>query len=641
MIRYLLAILWILSLVAPACCLAQTTPGSSGAAHDLEGHKYFVDCGVAGAEGDGLSANSPWHTVDTVNGHTFAPGDVIQFKRGTECHGLLWPKGSGSEAAIIRLTAYGEGVRPKVTANKVDEESFRLFNQEYWDVDSIDFSGGTIFGVFVSGATGILHHIHLRNLLVHDVYGDKVKSKDTGLVVFTRGKIEQHFEDVLVEGVTAYHTTQWAGILIGGGNLGFTPEATWSTHVIVRNSVVHDVYGDGIVLFRVRDGRIDTSAAWHTGLQPTESIGTPNAIWTWMCTDCVVSQNEAFLTDSPGVDGGAFDIDYGNTRNSVLDNYGHDTQGYCVSVFGAGAVTHDSVVAGNLCINNGRSPRMALYQGAIFLWTWNSGQIENLRVEKNTIYWGPPGSAPAIVSYADLRGSQRVFRENHIYSNSPWLVDSNREISFQNNQYTSCETEALKWVFDGHAYSSLDQFRAATGQEQGSTWSTANAKNPCLSVGQFTAPLNGHGSRASSRVPEGSTPTKRGWRVVSEISGNSEGDGMLDPISAAQVTVLKNLYIQYRTNGLQMSLTLHLKHPSAAQTAQNMTRDLELADIKLTVLSDGDSFPKSKTRLIGPDGANAVEWQGFVGPAKIGLAVRSNLGEPLYSQLEPEPQINR
>ena len=52
--------------------------------------------------------------------------------------------------------------------------------------------------------------------------------------------------------------------------------------------------------------------------------------------------NEAFLTDSPGVDGGAYDIDYGNTKNSVIDNYGHDTQGYCVAVFGAGFVTKES-----------------------------------------------------------------------------------------------------------------------------------------------------------------------------------------------------------------------------------------------------------------------------------------------------------
>ncbi len=170
------------------------------------------------------------------------------------------------------------------------------------------------------------------------------------------GSVNQHFDDVLVDGVTAWNTNQWVGIVVGGGDLGYPPEEDWSTNVVIRNSAIHDVQGDGIVLFRVRNGRIDSSVAWNTGMQITQTIGTPNAIWTWMCDDCTVEGNEAYLTDSPGVDGGAYDIDYGNTKNSVIDNYGHDTQGYCVAVFGAGFVTRQSVVRGNLCINNGRSP---------------------------------------------------------------------------------------------------------------------------------------------------------------------------------------------------------------------------------------------------------------------------------------------
>jgi hypothetical protein len=287
-----------------------------GAGRAGQGAEYYVDCKLAATKGDGHSPATAWHTVEEVNAHTFVPGDAIYLKRGTECHGSLWPKGAGSASATIRLSAYGEGVRPKVIAGKNDEEAFKLFDQQYWDVDSIEFSGGTLFGVFVSGQqVGILHHIHVRNLLVRDVHGGEVKHKESGLVVISPGKAEQHFDDVLVDGVTAYGTEQWSGILVGGGNFGFVSEENWNTRITVRNSVVHDVFGDGIILFRVKDGLIDSSVAWHTGMQPTQTIGTPNAIWTWMCENCVVSKNEAFLTDSPGVDGGAFDIDYGNTRN--------------------------------------------------------------------------------------------------------------------------------------------------------------------------------------------------------------------------------------------------------------------------------------------------------------------------------------
>jgi hypothetical protein len=249
------------------------------------GHHYFVDCSST-ANGDGKSATSPWNALSSLQAKIFSPGDVIQLKRGTVCHGTLQPKGSGSAEHPIRLTAYGEGPRPRVIAAASSEEALRLFDQQYWDIDSLDLSGGTTYGVFVSGTKGILHHIHLSNLAVHDVFGGAMKTKDNGLIVFASGSVDQHFDDVLVDGVTAWNTNQWAGIMIGGGNVGFPPESAWNTHAVIRNSTVHDVQGDGIVLFRVHGGSIDSSVAWNTGMQITESIGTPNAIWTWLCDDC-------------------------------------------------------------------------------------------------------------------------------------------------------------------------------------------------------------------------------------------------------------------------------------------------------------------------------------------------------------------
>ena len=591
---------------------------------------YYVDCGGSGKSGDGRSPETAWHSLDAANGHVFAAGDVLYFKRGTECHGLLWPKGSGSASESIRLTAYGTGARPKVIAGKGDEEAFKLFSQEYWDVDSVEFAGGTLFGVFVSGDAGILHHIHLRNLVVHDVHGGDVKHKESGLVVISPGKVQQHFDDVLVDGVTAYGTEQWAGILVGGGNFGEVTEENWSTRVVVRNSVVHDVFGDGIILFRVKDGLIDTTAAWHTGMQPTESIGTPNAIWTWMCQDCVVKNSEAFLTDSPGVDGGAFDIDYGNTRNSVLDNYAHDTQGYCVAVFGAGYVTRDSVVEGNLCINNARSPRMAQLQGAIFLSTWNGGVIENLRVESNTVYWQPPGDYPAVINRADIRGAQRIFRDNRIYSSSAWVAESNKEMSFQDNRYTTCGAGAAAWRFDDHLYRSFDEFRAGTGQDKESTWKFEQAAAPCLG-GERTHAVNASSTRGE---------TSKGWTVVSEIPASIDAQGFLDPAAAGQLLVLKNLHRQYRASGLRMEITLNLQQPGAGESVQNLIRDLGMSGIQTSEPHGQDLLTRPRTRLVAPDGSTAKEWRDFTGPAEIGLAVRSALGEPLYSQMESETGSN-
>jgi hypothetical protein len=632
-------------------CLAKPLPSSitksesAGAGVETEApertigpSEYYVDCEVADSQGDGRSPMKAWHRLDQVNAHTFVPGDAIYLKRGTTCHGSLWPKGSGSSSAIIRLSAYGNGVRPAVIAGKADEEAFKLSDQEYWEVDSIDFSGGTLFGVFVSGQTGILHHIHLRNLVVHDVRGGEVKHKESGLVVISPGKVQQHFDDILVEGVTAYDTDQWAGILVGGGNFGEVAEENWSTHVIIRNSIVHDVYGDGIILFRVKDGLIDTSAAWRTGMQTTQSIGTPNAIWTWMCQDCVVSRNEAFLTDSPGVDGGAFDIDYGNTRNSVLNNYGHDTQGYCIAVFGAGYVTRESLVEGNLCIDNGKSPRLAQYQGAIFLYTWNNGVIENLRIEENSIYWSPPGNFPAVLNNADIQGSQRIFRENQIYSASPSVIVSNKNLAFQENRYTTCGTHGATWTFENHTYKTLDEYRLASGQEKGSTWKPDMPSVACRHAVRSTsqeANVSAQAQATKNATAAHGTPLP-GWTVVSELPVNLDASGLPDAASAGQLVVLRNLSLQFRPSGLRTKVTLNLTHPSSDESVANVIRDFAMSAIDASRSTSRGSPTRPTICLVAPDGSIAKEWHDFVGPVELGKAVRDLLGEPHYSQIDSE-----
>ena len=605
--------------------VAQTVRNDSGPA------EYYVDCGNLKTTGNGRSPESAWHSLDAVNAHTFLPGDIIRLKRGTECHGILWPKGSGSSSATIRLSAYETGARPKVVAGKGDEEAFKLFDQQYWDVDSIEFSGGTFFGVYVSGQTGILHHIHLRNLLVHDVRGGEVKHKESGLIVISPGMVHQHFDDVLVDGISAYDTDQWAGILVGGGNFGEVAEEDWSTHVVVRNSIVHDVYGDGIILFRVKDGLIDASAAWYTGMQPTQTIGTPNAIWTWMCKDCVVSNNEAFLTDSPGVDGGAFDIDYGNSHNSVISNFGHDTQGYCIAVFGAGYVTHDSAVEGNLCVNNGQSPRMAR-QGAIYLFTWNNGVIENLRVEKNTVFWYPPGNFPALLNHGDIRGSQALFQQNEIYSSSPWMIDSYKNLTLQRNRYVSCGSDHATWTFGDKSYHTFEAYRRASGQDRDSSWTPDSPPVSCL----LAIPEPVTQAAASAKTSKSETPsranTSAGWTIVSEIPAAIDRQALLDSASLRQLAVLKNQYLQFRASGLRLVIALGLQHGGAEESEQNAIRDFSLSGIEISTRAVSDSS-RARTRLLSPGGVVVKEWKDIAGPTEIGPALRKALGSPFYSQL--------
>ncbi len=582
-----------------ACGPPVALPGQNAAV--APAHLYFIDCSAAAA-GDGLSEH-PWNSLGEAEKHVFAPGDRIELKRGTACHGNFAPQGSGDASNLIRLTAYGDGPRPRIVATAKDRQALLLFNQQYWQVDSLDLSGSAMYGVFVTGDQGTLHHIVLKNLFVHDVRGGAMKSKDNGLVVVGPSSPNVFFEDILVDGVIAAHTNQWAGILIGGGNFPYSADAPLNHHVVVRNSSVQDVYGDGIVLFRDADGRIENSSAFETGMQPTQTIGTPNAIWTWTCTDCAVRNNEAYLTDSPGVDGGAYDIDWDNTRNTVERNYAHDTQGYCVAVFGAGYVTSQSVVRDNLCIANGLSPRLAVLQGAIYLRTWNGGVIDGLKIEHNTIFFDPPvATAAALVNEADTRGAPIEFRGNRIESAASLFYRSNAQFAPAENTYRYSGTGAAKFMLGDRRETTLAALQAA-GIEQGSTLEH-------LSAPQHEATF---------------------LRLDATIDLALDADGLLADAARAQLMVLRSLAAQYGPELL--AVTVHLRAPadsSQQETVEEQNALLDLDGDAIRFLHDGK--PGAGIRLVGTDGRLLDEWHGFQNAATLGGAVRAWLGPPHFAQ---------
>jgi hypothetical protein len=567
-------------------------------------HAFFLDCSLT-ATGDGSHIH-PWNSLTSAQAHTFEPGETLALARGSVCHGSFSPHGSGSAEQPIRLTAYGAGPRPRIVAAPKDRETLALFNQEYWQIDSLDLSGSSKYGIFVSGDRGTLHHIHLKNLSVHDVQGGEMKNKDNGLVLIGPSGPDVVFDDVLVDGVSAAHTNQWAGILIGGGNYAWKTDAPLNRHIIVRNSGVQDVYGDGIVLFRDSNGVIENSTAWQTGMQPTETIGTPNAIWTWTCTDCTVRDNEAFLTDSPGVDGGAYDIDWDNTRNVVERNYAHDTQGYCVAVFAAGYVTSDSLIRDNLCIDNGLSPRLAALQGAVYLHTWNDGVIKGLRIEHNSFVWNPPVStAAAVVHDAATGGVPVVFAGNRIESDSRLFYRVNAQFKPSANTYRSSGAGDAQFSISEQRDTSLAALQAA-GIEQGSTSE------------HFEVPAH----KASS------------LRIEARVDFALDADGLIAPAPRAQLMVLRSLAMQYGPRALSVTVHLHMQM-GTEQASANALLDLDATAIHFE--EDGRQAGKQNgsIRLLDAEGQVLHEWQGFQNAATLGGAVRALLGIPHYAEMLP------
>ncbi|MGO8791486.1 MAG: right-handed parallel beta-helix repeat-containing protein [Terriglobia bacterium] len=374
----------LLSTVSPPAPAAATT--------------YYVNCGVGHDTNSGTSSSAPWGSLNIVDATTFQPGDSILFARGSVCPGQLKPKGSGTSSSVITLADYGEGALPVISAGS-NPAALTLTDQSYWEIRNLETTGGNTYGIWVTGntANAVINHVYLSNVVVHDVTGIPNR-KAAGLIVFATNGAGESFNDILVDGASAYNTTQWAGIYAAGATYS-SAAGIKGTNITVRNCTVHDVGGDGIVVHIAKNALIENSTAYNTGQTTLTSLGTPGAIWNWDCDTCTVQFNEAYLSHSPtSQDGGDYDSDYYNNNNTIQYNYGHDADGYCLSVFSAeGLDTNvNTVIRYNVCSNNGRRPNNA-GQGDFFYSTWDGGSILNSQVYNNTSYWNPASpTAPAL-----------------------------------------------------------------------------------------------------------------------------------------------------------------------------------------------------------------------------------------------------
>ena len=543
---------------------------------------YYIDCAATVPTFNG-ALETPFQTLAQGNALQLAPGDSLLFKRGSVCKGELQPRGSGTAASPIHMGAYGDGSLPQIIAGPADPAVLHLTNQQFWEVQSLELSGATTYGIFVEAPTSLLQHIVLRDLLVHNIRGS-LKHKESGLVVLHATGKSGSFDDVLVDGVQAFNTTQWSGIFIADAG-----------HVQVRNSIVHDVQGDGIVVFRSHDAVISRSLAWHTGMQHQQTIGTPNAIWTWRCTDCLVEENEAFLTDSPGVDGGAFDIDYGNARNTVQRNFGHDTVGYCISIFGAFGPTTASVVADNLCLSNGLSPRLAERQGAILLMTWQGGSIDGLVIRNNRVEWDPPGGTPAVRSGADLQASGVVLSFNRIQTSGASIIDP-----------------LLKYVGEQNRYS-IATSRPGDAEEANDRYLKLPEKNSTLT------PSPGPGLIAGQ-----TSTTEKKWSLIVTAATSS---GSTDDSLRGTMIQLISAALQFGHEGLQTKLLTNVD-TGYFQTDWRLQAD----GIHIEHPAPGAALDFS-VKLVSPTGAVIREWHRYPGPVDLGSALRENLGAPNFAFL--------
>lgn len=374
--------------------------------------EYYVDS-TAGSDGNsGTTPAQAWKTLTKVSATVFHPGDRILFKSGGVWTGQLWPKGSGTAERPIFIDKYGGDVLPMINGAGVSEDAVLLKNQEYWEIRNLAITNtGSTPGVrrgvnLVAENGGDLHHLYLEGLNIRDVNGSDKDKANGGISYHAIGDVKpSRFVDLRIEGNTISHVDR-------SGIFG------WSTHwvrskwypslgVVIRNNVLDDIGGDGIVNVATDGAIVEYNVVSHASQRSQDyNVG----IWPWSADNTVIQYNEVYGTRGQH-DAEGFDSDW-NSRNTIIQyNYSHDNDGGFLLICNEGSQSPaDS--AGNV----GTIVRYNISQNDHHRSIKLSGPVKNTLIYNNTIYVGKEENVD-VVLHTDWTGwaSDTYFYNNIFY----------------------------------------------------------------------------------------------------------------------------------------------------------------------------------------------------------------------------------
>jgi hypothetical protein len=348
------------------------------------GTTYYVDS-VLGDDGNsGTGPRAAWKTLFKLNATSFVPGDRILLKSGGAWSGQLWPKGSGSAQHPIQIDKYGGDAKPVLNGDGLVEDTLLLKNQQYWEIQNLEITNtGRTAAVrrgvnVVAENCGDMRHIYLRSLTVHDVNGLDSNKVNGGVHYNVIGdSVPSRFIDLRIENNRIYHVDR-SGIF--GWSTHWT-RSRWhpSLGVVVRNNVLDDIGGDGIVVVASDGALVEYNVVRRANQR---SDGYNAGIWPWSADNTVVQFNEVSGTRGTR-DGEGFDADW-NSRNTIIQyNFSHENDGGFVLICNDGgqrpadsAGNTGTVIRYNISQND--------HQRGIHI----AGPVKNTRIYNNTIYVG-------------------------------------------------------------------------------------------------------------------------------------------------------------------------------------------------------------------------------------------------------------
>ena len=300
------------------------------AAADTSGKVYYVDAVNGSDDNDGLSKETPFLSLNKVNSLTLEPGDYVLLKRGCVWNGFLRPQGSGSDEAPIVIGMYGEdGAKPLINGNGEVHATVELVNNSNMVVRNLEVTNFSDkyedfrIGILVTAKEQAIKNVTISNNYVHHVHS--VMWRNAGHDYHWYGGIIFNDEFAVLE---ADAVTQ-ENILIENNrveHVSSTGIATkcHSQNAVIRNNIVNNAKGDGIIMAQGWDGIVERNIAYTCGFSDIGEAWVN--IWLIGTENAKMQYNESYDCRASN-DGQGFDMDNTCINCIMQYNYSHDNYG--------------------------------------------------------------------------------------------------------------------------------------------------------------------------------------------------------------------------------------------------------------------------------------------------------------------------
>ena len=319
-----------------------------------------------------------------MNSPSFEAGDILQFKAGTTCTGVLSPKGTGTSSAPITITNYTTGataISPVINGNGAAGAALTLTNQDYWKITGISVTNPASAlaarqGIHVTSSDNKTHTgITIDGNTVYSVAGQTNKATEPtdfslscGILVDVSGT--GRYDNVLVQNNQVSDC--------GGGaikvRVGTMTNKGANAHVTQNN--INACGGDGIIISYGNSPLIDYNVASNLGTgQYPYTGGNFAGMWVLGDYNPTIRHNVVYGTIMSDVDSEAFDCDWGNSGNCTVEyNYTHDNAGGaflncdgCGTSGGATQIVRYNVFQNDCRMySNGDNSKMQFYQNVMY-----------------------------------------------------------------------------------------------------------------------------------------------------------------------------------------------------------------------------------------------------------------------------------